>query len=84
MQKHLCGLISFWLALGSIFYRPLIVGALIGFVLHTFLHRRFLSLALREEGFRFAALSFATYWIHTVLAGFAGAYGLVTSIFGKR
>jgi GT2 family glycosyltransferase len=84
VKKHLCGLISFWLALCGVFYLPLIAVALIGFVLHTFLHRKFLLLAFSEEGFRFAALSFATYWIHTVLAGFAGVYGLVTFIFGKR
>lgn len=82
--KHLCGLVSFWLALCSPFYHPLIAIALIGFVVHTFLHRRFLLLVLRERGFLFAALSFLTYWIHTVSAGFAGVYGIVTFIFGKR
>ncbi|MBN1655940.1 MAG: glycosyltransferase [Deltaproteobacteria bacterium] len=84
VKKHLCGFISFCLAVCSVFYHPLIALALIGLALHTFLHRRFLALAFREEGFRFAALSFATYWIHTVFAGIAGAYGLVTYLLGKR
>jgi GT2 family glycosyltransferase len=84
VPKHLCGLISFCLAFGSVFYRPLIASALIGFALHTILHRRCLLLALQERGSRFSALSFVTYWIHTVFAGLAGVYGLVTFIFGKR
>jgi len=82
--KHLCGLTTFWLALGSVFYRPLFAPALIGFASHTFLHRRFLLLAFRERGFRFSLLAFLTYWIHTVSAGFAGVYGLLTFVFGKR
>ncbi|MBN1655613.1 MAG: glycosyltransferase family 2 protein [Deltaproteobacteria bacterium] len=84
LQKHICGLVTFWLAVAGSLFKPLLALALIGLLLHTFLHRRFLSLAYRKRGLSFTALSFATYWFHTVSAGFAGGVGLLTFLLGNK
>lgn len=75
---HVCGFIAFILLLGGMIAAPVLGGFAVAAGVYLGLNRRFLGLALREEGPVFAVKAAAYCWLHTITLGFAAAYGLLT------
>lgn len=83
--SHFCGFLAFWCLLGAVVYPRVLLGAfavLMG--VYFLLNTSFLRLAWREAGLIFTLKSFAYCWLHTVVLGFAAAYGLVTPFRGEH
>lgn len=75
---HFVGFGAFWLALFGWVWPPLYSVAALALLLYMALNRLFLVQALREGGLIFALRCAGYCWVHTIVLGFAAAYGLAT------
>lgn len=75
---HLTGFGAFWLALGGVVWWPLWGLAALALLVYVGLNGVFLREALREGGVLFAVRCAGYCWVHTIVLGFAAAYGLAT------
>jgi len=75
---HLIGFGVFWGLLVAWVWPPLYLAVAAGALCYLGLNKVFLMEALREGGPIFAARCAVYCWIHTIVLGFAAAYGLAT------
>ena len=75
---HLVGFAAFWLILASLPFPPIGLIFAAALLLYAYLNRRFLRLALQQEGIFFTIKAFLYCWLHSITLGFAAAYGLLT------
>ncbi len=75
---HLVGFAAFWCFIAAILFPIAFTAGIALAAYFGWLNRRFLGLSLRNAGLIFTIGAFFYCWVHSVVLGFAAAYGLLT------
>lgn len=80
----MAGFAAFAASVAGLAYPPALVGAAAAAGVFLGMNMRFLALAVARESMFFALGALAYRWLHTVILGFAAAFGMLTAHRGKH